>query len=122
MVTKDYNAMSEEIVHQPIIKSYVEESPEVPDEDKRLAFFEHKKQFFIVTAAGKPIYTRYGEEGGVSTLCASIAAIVPKLQNQYYDQRSSTAANTIRYKFTTITIPGIFTPEICLLCSYSSGT
>eukprot|EP01022_Parablepharisma_sp_SALTPOND_P014358 TRINITY_DN1943_c0_g1_i1.p2 TRINITY_DN1943_c0_g1~~TRINITY_DN1943_c0_g1_i1.p2 ORF type:complete len:696 (+),score=109.46 TRINITY_DN1943_c0_g1_i1:287-2374(+) len=97
MVSKDHPELMEEIVPRPIIKSYVEESPEAPDSEKRDAFFEHKKQFLIITAAGKPIFTRYGEEGGVSALCASFAAVIPKLQNQYYDQRLHTSLNTIRY-------------------------
>ncbi len=97
MVSKDPSEVMEELVPPPIIKSYVEESPETPELDKRTAFFEHKKQFLIITAAGKPIFTRYGEEGGVSALCASFAAVIPKLQNQYYDQRIHSSLNTVRY-------------------------
>ena len=61
MVTasKDSEDISIELVHRPIIKSYVEETPEAPDEVKRKAFFKHRRQFFVITAAGKPIFTRY---------------------------------------------------------------
>jgi len=86
-----------ELVQRPIIKSYIEESPESEDEDKRNAYFNHNKQFLILTVAGKPIYTRYGEEGGVSAVCASLAAIIPKLNNFYDDQKHHSSLNEIRY-------------------------
>eukprot|EP00826_Nyctotherus_ovalis_P034224 TRINITY_DN2819_c0_g1_i9.p1 TRINITY_DN2819_c0_g1~~TRINITY_DN2819_c0_g1_i9.p1 ORF type:complete len:120 (+),score=34.54 TRINITY_DN2819_c0_g1_i9:125-484(+) len=89
--------LSGELVPHPIIKSYIEESPESTDESKRTAYFNHKKQFLIITAAGKPIYTRYGEEGGASAVCASFAAIVPKLNNLYSDQQHHSSANEVRY-------------------------
>lgn len=89
--------MSGELVPRPIIKSYVEESPESTDESKRTAYFSHKKQFLIITAAGKPIYTRYGDEGGTSAVCASFAAIVPKLNNLYGDQQHHSSPNEVRY-------------------------
>ena len=59
MASKDQAEIMEEKVAVPIIKSYVEESPETPDAEKRQAYFDHKKQFIIISAAGKPIYTRY---------------------------------------------------------------
>ncbi len=57
MVSKPGEAQTE-LVACPVIKSFVEESPESPEEDRRKAFFEHKKQFFIFTTAGKPIFSR----------------------------------------------------------------
>ena len=89
--------LKEEFVHCPTIKSYIEESPESIDELKRKAYFNHKKQFMILTIAGKPIYTRYGEEGGTSAVCASFAAIIPKLNNLYNDQQHHSTLNTVRY-------------------------
>jgi hypothetical protein len=89
--------LTNELVKRPIIKSYIEESPESEDEDKRNAYFNHNKQFLIITIAGKPIYTRYGEEGGASAVCASLAAIIPKLNNLYNDQQHHSSLNEIRY-------------------------
>jgi len=93
------------LVEAPVIRSYVEHSPEDSEEACREAFFHHHKHIFIITTAGKPIYTRYhreragrrhGEEGGVSAICAALAATIPKLQTQYYDQSLSPGGNSIR--------------------------
>ena len=112
----------EEIIPRPIIKSYAEESPETPEAEKRQAFFDHKRQFLIITAAGKPIFTRYSEEGGVSSLCASFAAVIPKLQNQYYDQQMHSSLNTIRYiKTPTMLAVFLFKRNLLYIALSKSG-
>ena len=47
-------------IEKPIIRFYPNESPEDENEEKRDAFFKHKNHFFVLTSAGKPVYTRYG--------------------------------------------------------------
>ncbi len=89
-----------ELIEKPILKSHLAESPEDPDIEKRRAFYSHKCHFFIFTTAGKPIFTRYGDEYSVASLCASYAAIIPKLQCMYSDQVGGSTAegtNPIRY-------------------------
>ena len=45
-------------IEKPILRPYPNESPEDADESKRNAFYNHKNHFFILTTAGKPVYTR----------------------------------------------------------------
>jgi hypothetical protein len=47
-----------EIIPYPTIKRYFEESPDNMEESKRMAFYRHNKHFYIITPAGKPIYSR----------------------------------------------------------------
>jgi len=39
-------------------------------------FIKHKKHFFILSSAGKPIYSRYGDESKLSSLMGVIQAII----------------------------------------------
>ena len=47
-----------DLIEKPTVRIYPEESPEDMDEEKRNAFFKHKNHFFVITSAGKPVYTR----------------------------------------------------------------
>jgi hypothetical protein len=44
-------------------------------------FFEHGRHVFVLSAAGKPIYSRYGEESRLATLMPMVCAII----DQYDD-------------------------------------
>jgi len=44
---------------KPTPSDYPKESPEDPHEHIRNAFFSHSNHFFILTIAGKPVFTRY---------------------------------------------------------------
>lgn len=44
---------------------------------------QKKKLFFVFTSAGKPVWTRYGEETDLSTFIGSLAAILYNFQNYY---------------------------------------
>ncbi len=81
----------------PEVKKHGGESPESKSELSRKSFFAHKTHLFVITSAGKPVYTRHGDEKGVSALSATFAAIIPKLQNQFYDQNVCSTRNMIRY-------------------------
>jgi hypothetical protein len=45
--------------NKPTPSNYPKESPEDSDEHIRNAFFSHSNHFFILTIAGKPVFTRY---------------------------------------------------------------
>jgi len=86
-----------DLIEKPVLRKYPNESPEDEDVAKRTAFYKHKNHFFIITVAGKPVFTRYGDVYSVSSLCASYAAIIPKLQGIFNDQGKTKKENTVRY-------------------------
>jgi len=47
------------LIEIPRIKQHANESPDDPDEEKRTAFYKHKNHFFVLTIAGKPIFTKH---------------------------------------------------------------
>ena len=57
---------------------------------------EKKKLFFVFTSAGKPVWTRYGEETDLSTFIGSLAAILYNFQNYY-----TTSTDALRYMRTS---------------------
>mmetsp|Transcript_1564 Transcript_1564/g.1371 ORF Transcript_1564/g.1371 Transcript_1564/m.1371 type:complete len:124 (+) Transcript_1564:40-411(+) len=57
------------------------------DEDESSdSFYKHKRHLFVFTQAGKPIYTRYGDELRLATYIASISTIFQKLMIPKGDQ------------------------------------
>jgi hypothetical protein len=42
---------------------------------------QHKKHFFVLSSAGKPIYSRYGDENQLSTFTGVIQAIISFYQD-----------------------------------------
>ena len=59
MESKEELCINLEIIEKPVIRPHYGESPEDLDPAKREAFYNHKNHFFILTSAGKPVYTRY---------------------------------------------------------------
>lgn len=57
---------------------------------------EKKKLFFVFTSAGKPVWTRYGEENDLATFIGSLAAILYNFQNYY-----NGAADALRFMRTS---------------------
>ena len=53
---------------------------------------EKKKLFFVFTSAGKPVWTRYGEENDLATFIGSLAAILYNFQSYY-----TGAVDALRY-------------------------
>lgn len=43
--------------------------------------YQIRKHYFILTDAGKPVYSRFGDEINLSPFFATISAIIAKLQN-----------------------------------------
>lgn len=44
-------------------------------------FNKKKRHVIVMTEAGKPVYTRYGEEAEISPIVATLSVIVNKLRN-----------------------------------------
>ncbi|CDH53413.1 vacuolar fusion protein mon1 homolog a-like [Lichtheimia corymbifera JMRC:FSU:9682] len=51
------------------------------DETNTSNWIHHKKHFFILSSAGKPIWTRYGDESRISSLMGVIQAIISFFQD-----------------------------------------
>ncbi|KAI7877181.1 DUF254-domain-containing protein [Lichtheimia hyalospora FSU 10163] len=62
------------------------------------SWVRHKKHFFILSSAGKPIWTRYGDESRISTLMGVIQAIISFFQDQD-DMIKSMNAGRHKYVF-----------------------
>ena len=107
-----------ELVERPILGTHINESPEDPDPFKRDAFYKHNCHFFIFTSAGKPVFTRYGDVYNVTSLCASYAAIIPKLLSTYsYRTSGIDSTNLLRYiKTKNMMIVFMFKKNIIYLC------
>ncbi|KAL0094130.1 vacuolar fusion protein MON1 [Phycomyces blakesleeanus] len=50
-------------------------------QDHGSTWIQHKKHFFILSSAGKPIWTRYGDESRISSLMGVIQAIISFFQD-----------------------------------------
>ena len=42
-------------------------------------FYKKKRQLFVLTEAGKPVYSRYGNESNLSTVMATFSVIIHKM-------------------------------------------
>jgi len=89
--------MNSQLIPSPKIKFYSNESPNSADPENRAAFYNHRTHFMIFTVAGKPVFTRYGDESEIATLCASLAAIIPNLQEVHNAQQIGVRNNQLRY-------------------------
>jgi vacuolar fusion protein MON1 len=47
--------------------------------DSLKEFFQIRKHFLIFSDAGKPIYTRYGDEMVLAPFFATLSAVMPKI-------------------------------------------
>jgi len=50
-----------------------------------------------MSEAGKPIYTRYGDEEVLSPFFATMSAIIPKLQSYFVVQAEKEQSNQLRW-------------------------
>ena len=53
--------------------------------DDMTEFYLIKRHYLIFTEAGKPVYTRYGDEQVLAPYFASMSAIIPKIQSFFWD-------------------------------------
>lgn len=51
-------------------------------------FYKIRKHFLIFTEAGKPVYSRHGDEMNLAPFIATMSAIIPKLQTYFWDNRN----------------------------------
>ena len=52
----------------------------ISDEDLE-EFYQYSKHFMIMSEAGKPIYSRYGDQEILSPFYATMSAIIHKVQS-----------------------------------------
>jgi len=48
-------------------------------------FYLIRKHYLILTDAGKPVYSRYGDEQILAPFFATLSAVIPKMQNYFWD-------------------------------------
>eukprot|EP00742_Colponemidia_sp_Colp-10_P006152 GILJ01006585.1.p1 GENE.GILJ01006585.1~~GILJ01006585.1.p1 ORF type:complete len:452 (-),score=50.26 GILJ01006585.1:243-1550(-) len=53
------------------------------EDDSQPAWYKHKRHVLVLTSAGKPIYSRYGDESRLSGFTGTVAAIVGKLSTYF---------------------------------------
>jgi len=52
-----------------------------------------RKHYLILTDAGKPIYSRYGDENNLSPFFATLSAIIPKILSYFWDTNKNAREN-----------------------------
>jgi len=65
-------------------------SPKIDDieiSDSLDELYRIRKHFLILTDAGKPVYTRYGDEMMLAPFFATFSAIIPKIQSYFWDNK-----------------------------------
>ena len=62
-------------------------------------FYLIKRHYLIFTEAGKPVYTRYGDEQVLAPYFASMSAIIPKIQSFFWDNERSSRENVVRLRW-----------------------
>lgn len=59
-------------------------------------FYRIRKHYLILTDAGKPVYTRYGDEMMLAPFIATLSAVIPKILNYFWDNKLDARSNTNR--------------------------
>lgn len=62
-------------------------------------FYLIKRHYLIFTEAGKPVYTRYGDEQVLAPYFASMSAIIPKIQSFFWDNEKNARENVNRLRW-----------------------
>ena len=57
-------------------------------------FYQIRKHFLIFSEAGKPIYSRYGDEMILAPFFATLSAVIPKIQSFFWDPEVHAKKNT----------------------------
>jgi len=52
-----------------------------------------RKHYLILSDAGKPVYSRYGDLNNLSPFIATISAILPKIQSYFWDSNQDARHN-----------------------------
>jgi vacuolar fusion protein MON1 len=48
-------------------------------------FYNIRKHYLVLSDAGKPLYTRYGDEMILAPFFATLSAVIPKIQSYFWD-------------------------------------
>ena len=60
-------------------------SREITITESMFEFYQIRKHFLIFSEAGKPIYSRYGDEMILAPFFATLSAVIPKIQSFFWD-------------------------------------
>lgn len=66
-------------------------------DDELTEFYRIRKHFLIMSEAGKPIYSRYGDEEVLSPFFATVSAIIHKIQSYYVIVAEREQSNKVRW-------------------------
>uniref|UniRef100_A0A7I4A6B9 Vacuolar fusion protein MON1 homolog n=1 Tax=Physcomitrium patens TaxID=3218 RepID=A0A7I4A6B9_PHYPA len=67
--------------NRPARRTWVPGKRHPEEDDTSLSWRKHKKHFFILSYAGKPIYSRYGDEHKLAGFSATLQAIMSFVEN-----------------------------------------
>ena len=56
-------------------------------------FYQIRKNFLIFSEAGKPIYSRFGDEMNLAPFFATMSAVMPKIQSYFWDPSQHASQN-----------------------------
>lgn len=62
-------------------------------------FYSVRKHYLIFTEAGKPVYTRYGEEMTLAPFFATLSAIIPKINSYFWNNTIHAKDQTNRLRW-----------------------
>lgn len=78
-------------------------------------FSHHKRHVFIFTPAGKPLYSRFGEEIKLSSLFASLSAILRKFEMFFTSETKPSQLKIIVKNNCKIVL--LFRENLCFICA-----
>ena len=62
-------------------------------QDSLEEFYQIRKHFLIFSEAGKPIYSRYGDEMTLAPFFATMSAVMPKIESYFWDPNQHAREN-----------------------------
>lgn len=90
------------------ILKYPDQNMDTPE------FAKHKRHVFIFTPAGKPLYSRFGDEIKLSSIFASLSAIIRKFSMFFTSETKVSQMNTIIQRDRKILL--LFRENLCFIC------
>lgn len=60
-------------------------------------FYQIRKHYLIMSEAGKPIYSRHGDEENLSSFFATMSAIINKVQSYFVTVAEREQSNQLRW-------------------------
>jgi len=86
---------ADHVGHRRIWKVRHDKRPEENDEDPNGDWYRHKRHVIVFSFSGKPIFSRYGAEDGLSATTGTLSAIVAKFQQFFFS--ASGNSDCLRY-------------------------